>query len=543
MLIDPVVGEKFFGREDVLAILEKRVCALKYGYRQNIAITGHRLTGKSSILNHFLFALKDNEILPIYLEVLPEPFKQFAVKFIGTLLYNFLKYNQREVQDNLEYLIKKCEVEIPKTIACVKNILEHIQDGQNENAYSELLNLTSVLKEESKKPCVIILDEFHNLSKLGIREPFKGFGKKIMTQKDTMYIVASSEVASIKRILSEKLALLFGNFEKITLGGFDCETSRLFLHRELSTVKISDELLDFIISFGDGHPFYLDVLSGKINELMGNLHFRMVTASTLIQAIEELLFDARGTLNQFFINLLQDLIDSEEESCKETLIAIARGLYRQREISKWTGYSNKETSRHFKILVEKNLIYKSGNIYRFYDKVLRFWLNKVYHKRRRTLIDNISEKAKNFKYEIESLIDQFFVESALNTNLRIKNLFDSFGNEIVEINAKRQQLMHFDKTQIVGNNGKIYIVGYFKHKLCLAYLSKKILDENDILDFIAYGIRYKPKLQRRIIISLEDMDINAKLMAKEMKMWIWDIDAINELLDIFGKQKIVSIHQ
>jgi hypothetical protein len=37
------------------------------------------------------------------------------------------------------------------------------------------------------------------------------------------------------------------------------------------------------------------------------------------------------------------------------------------------------------------------------------------------------------------------------------------------------------------------------------------------------------------------MDINATLMAKEMKMWIWDFDTLNELLDIFGKQKIVRI--
>ncbi len=54
-------------------------------------------------------------------------------------------------------------------------------------------------------------------------------------------------------------------------------------------------------------------------------------------------------------------------------------------------------------------------------------------------------------------------------------------------------------------------------------------------------MNYKPGLQRRIILHLTDMDINAKLMAKEIKMWIWDIDTINELLDIFGKQRIVRI--
>ncbi len=323
MLIDPVVGEKFFGRKDVLATLEKRISALKGGYRQNIAITGHRLTGKSSILNHFLFSFKDNEILPIYLEVLPEPFRQFATKFIGTLLYSYLKYNDREARDDLEYLIKESERDIPGTVSSVREILKDIQLDKTENAYSELLNLTSLFKKETGKSCVVILDEFHNLSRIGIRDPFKGFGKKIMTQKDTLYIVASSEVTSIKKILSEKLALLFGNFEKITLGGFDCRTSEAFLKKKLSDVRIDGGLLDFMIAFADGHPFYLDVFSSKINELSGSRHSGEADVSTVVGALEEMLFNSRGTLNQFFINLLQDLIDPKIEDCRETLIGIA----------------------------------------------------------------------------------------------------------------------------------------------------------------------------------------------------------------------------
>ena len=541
MLIDPVVGERFFGRKNILALLEKRVCALKGGYRQNIAITGQRLTGKSSVLNHFLFTFKDNEILPIYIEVLAEPFKQFAIKFIGTLLYNFLKYNQKDARDDLEYLIKECEKDIPVTVSHIKNILKQIEADDNDSAYSELLNLSSVLKGEAKKHCIVILDEFHNLSLLGIKDPFKWFGKKIMTQKDTMYIVASSEVASIKKILSEKLALLFGNFEKITLGGFDCETSRAFLQKKLSSVKINDELLDFMVAFADGHPLYLDVLSSKINEIMGNLHFRVVTIPTIVKALEELLFDSRGTLNQFFTNLLGDLLEPKIENSRVTLSALAHGLYKQKELVEWGGYNSKEISRHLKILVEKNLIFPSGNVYRFHDKVLRFWLKNVYHKRRRTLVDNISEKAKIFSSDAEAAIKEFVAESKLELDVRIKSLFASFNNEIVEINLKRRRLTHFEKIEIAEDGKKKYIAGHLKGKVTLACLSKERFNENDILEFIKYGMKYKPNLRRRIVLPLNGMDINARLMAKEIKMWIWGIDMTNELLDLFSKQKIVRI--
>jgi hypothetical protein len=124
---------------------------------------------------------------------------------------------------------------------------------------------------------------------------------------------------------------------------------------------------------------------------------------------------------------------------------------------------------------------------------------------------------------------------------RIKALLDSFNSETLDINSKRRRLMHFKKTELIEDNGKKYIAGYLKDKFCLFYLSKEKVDENDILEFIKYGMKYKLSLQRRIIVPLNDMDINAKLMAKELKMWIWNLETINELLDVFGRQKIVRI--
>ena len=60
MFIEPVFGKKFFGREEVLGTIQKRVTALKGGYRQNMALTGPMLSGKSSILRHFLNNIDDD---------------------------------------------------------------------------------------------------------------------------------------------------------------------------------------------------------------------------------------------------------------------------------------------------------------------------------------------------------------------------------------------------------------------------------------------------------------------------------------------------
>ena len=83
MFSEPVIGERFFGREEVLDLFNKRVAALKDGYRQNIALTGQSLSGKSSIILHFLSTIKGEGFVPIYVEVVKESFGAFADKFVA----------------------------------------------------------------------------------------------------------------------------------------------------------------------------------------------------------------------------------------------------------------------------------------------------------------------------------------------------------------------------------------------------------------------------------------------------------------------------
>ena len=86
---------------------------------------------------------------------------------------------------------------------------------------------------------MVILDEFDNLEHLGIKNPFLSFGKVIMVQKDTMYIVSSSRNEAIKKIISEKLSLLFGNFEVVKVSNFDIKTSREIYRYKICWLDIS----------------------------------------------------------------------------------------------------------------------------------------------------------------------------------------------------------------------------------------------------------------------------------------------------------------
>src|SRR3989338_11400666 len=102
MFSDPVVGDHFFGRREIIDLLIKRAGALKSGYRQNVAIIGHQQLGKTSILRHFLHLHQDPDILAIYVAIKLQALDYFIDQFVRSLLYQYLI--QKEAMDPMESL-------------------------------------------------------------------------------------------------------------------------------------------------------------------------------------------------------------------------------------------------------------------------------------------------------------------------------------------------------------------------------------------------------------------------------------------------------
>ena len=221
--------DKFFARKDYLDILEKRIRDLKYGYRQNIAVIGDELVGKTSIIYHFLNKFCENHIVTLYLEIRPETIHSFARRFTGVLLYNFLVNSGIPLKEDLGFLIQKSRPYIPKTIEKINLILSAVEKRKKNNIFTELLSLCDLIHEETGKYCVLILDEFHHLEKLGIKDLYKEWSRLLILQKTTMYIIVSSMKFKTRSVLSKDLSLLFGNFELLTVEPFDIKTSEEYL--------------------------------------------------------------------------------------------------------------------------------------------------------------------------------------------------------------------------------------------------------------------------------------------------------------------------
>jgi len=530
--------KEFFGRSEVLSLLDKRVHALKEGYRQNIAITGQCLAGKTYLLHHFLDSMKDPSILPIYVEVTDEPFSAFAERFMGTLLYAFLKLKGVDVREDFWYLLEKAQEFMPQAVEVMQEIKNELEKKNFNKAYIDILNLTSIVKRETHVRCIVIFDEFQNLSYFRIKNPFIHFGKVIMIQKDTMYIISSSDKTAIKRILAEKLSLLFGNFEVVELRGFDFNSSREFLKNRLSDFDISEGLKSFIVAFTDGNPFYLDLICSRLRDLVMASGANVINTKIVVDALEGLYYAQRGPANQYFTNKISS--SYLNSSTMDVLVAIAKGLHTLRDIKESTGAGNSEISMRLRRLLELNIIFKNGNFYFFTDRGFLFWIKEVYDRSRTSLISSASRRQEQFTGDMHAYVNKFLFDLKKDCGHRIAGLFSKFRGEIIEVGQRRHRLPEFKKIDTIRLNRTSSILLAHKDKdLWTCHITEGLVREEDILSFAEENRRLKSKIINKVLIALDGIDVNATLLAKENKMWIWSLKKLNAVMDIYNQEKLI----
>ncbi|OGW83413.1 MAG: hypothetical protein A2987_03050 [Omnitrophica bacterium RIFCSPLOWO2_01_FULL_45_10] len=541
MFNEPAVAEKFFGRQEVLGLLTRRVSDLREGYRQNIALTGQSLVGKSSIILHFIQMLKEEDFIPVYVEVLKEPFKSFSDKFIATLLYNSLIKIGEHVEIDIDMLYEKASKVFPRTYLSIKHINLCVDRNELDDAYSGLLALTSILKGEINKQFIVVLDEFDNLEHLGIKNPFLNFGKVIMVEKDTMYVVSSSRNEAVRKILSEKLSLLFGNFELVKISSFDPRTAVEFMRTRMPGFEIESDMEKFLIALTEGNPFYLDKITSCARRLAEERMTNYIDKSVIVDAMLDCIYRPNGVIYQYLLNFILELLDARyRERYLAMLFSIAKGLNKQSEMSRNLKVKKGEVQKALSALLELGLISKNGVFYKIDDGMLEFWLKDVFQKRRMSLVNGAIDAIRIFGLDATAYITAVVDELNRDNVSRLAELFNLFSNEMIQIYSKNVRLPHFTKVEVkkVGE-GMSFIAASFRGKFWIVQAYDSEVNESHIIDYIRNVKAMGLKVANKVIIPLKGIDENAKLLGKELKISIWDRNIVNDLLRFYGRRRII----
>ena len=529
-----MLKNNFFGRKVYLDILQKRVSGLLEGYRQNIAIIGDEMIGKTFLLFKFLDKFYDNRIIVIYLEIRPEAAASFFNRFAAGLLYNFLIPSGIPLREDLDYLIRKAERFIPKTAQKIKTLTSGRDKKKTSGLFVELLWLCELIYQETGKHCILILDEFHNLESLGLANLYREWSKLLILQKNTMYIITSSLKFKTKTILSKNLSLLFGNFELLTVEPFDAKASEEYLDKKLAGLSLNRGLRNFIIHFTGGHPFYLEIISEALLKS---------SKDNLADTLERLLCDTSGLLNQRFSNYIKRFLDlPHSNDYLSILYLVSDGRNRIKDIATLLHKTKKELIQRINYLLEIDTVTRSADFLKINDRVFGFWLKFVYQEKLRTLAFDARGQNPLFRDRIESMIQDFLNSSRQPLMEKMSGLLRLFEDELIQIEKKKIRLNHFREIKPLEFNNRSWhegLIGRSQDSLWIMAFKDDSLTEDDVADFSRECRKYRNKLQRKILVTLKEIDANTRLKALEEKIWTWDINSLNQILDLFSIPRVI----
>lgn len=527
--------ETCFGRKQYLDLLHKRVSALTDGYRQNLAFIGDDLIGKTTVLSGFLAGFSDRRFLILFLEARQETLESFCRRFIGALLYNFLLPDTLSLREDLEYLLDKSSPLIPKTAEKIRAILGELRKNKRAQVVTDLFSLTELIHAETGRSCVVIFDEFHKLERLGIKKLFKDWAQLLMTQKHTMYIIASSAPYKARTILAKDLSLLFGNFEVVDVEPFDVRTTELYLDERLKGCAVEPGTRKFVANLTGGNPYYLSVIADGLRR-KGN--------AGLVPFLEEILFDSAGVLNQRFSGLVKRYEEMPNgQEYVTILFHVACGCNKLPDIAHLMRGLKKELAPRVSYLIETDALRRSGDFLIIPDRLFGFWLKSVHAQRLVSLTHDLTHQKAGFRAAVEALAQEFARQASKPVAQRVAELFRLFSDDRIQMERKSLRLDRFREIKPLEFGSKRLRDGLICRSgdsvWVLAFGSGAVTEE-DIAEFSSECRKYRNKTLKKIIVNLSDLDHNSHLKALEEKIITWDLGRVNQILDLYSRPRIIA---
>ncbi len=533
-----------FGREEIFSRLEQRVEALKKGYRQNIGLVGPRFIGKTYLLARFLGKVrKDPDLISIYVPLDSIDLESFSERWLGALLRSFLASKQIPSPEEFQSLVKVCGAQIPKTLDRMQEAKKHLLAKRPAQAFRELLSLTGVLRDETGKQILLILDEFQALGDLELTDPFGLFGKEMMVQKDTLYLATSSQPHRSREIFEDRLSLLFGNFEVIRMGPLSVQAAREWAAHFSTEMSLSDPHLRVLSHLFDNHPYYLHLFFREGQSLVAQKRSEGEGPEFFLRVLQESLFSPYGLLNLHFQSELKSLLRLARfpRPYLRTLLAIANGRMKTLPIAAYLGRKSSEIKKLLQRLVDEGVLEKRGSFYRLGDPLFRFWLREVFQLKDRNLEPGAERLEMIFQARLRDEVHRIEEEDQKDLTERVGSLFREFRNDVVEIERKKVTCPAFLEVASRPTNGRYFpIFGRTSQGRWFCQVSRELLTEADVTAFVEELKKFRRKVDRRLLVALGGIELNAKLLAQESKIQIWDLENFNAILELFGKLKVIE---
>lgn len=525
-------------RPDLAGRLTQRLQAFSEGFRHNLAILGPPGSGKTFQLQQLLARHPDGLML-VYCPLYRESCRGFLQRLLCAILQAGLPATGRAEPsaadpEPLTRLLERAQTQLPRTASAVRAVDSLIARRLHGEAFNRALDVIPVLIEERRAPCVLILDEFLFLEDLGLGHAFHELGKRVMTWPSTLFILTSSTVYRARAILRERLQLLFGQFEFLTLEALDAGTASAWAQQELKGLRKAGSMHPFLISWLGASPWYLTVFLNRFKELAALRRSTEVTEPLFLQTAWDVLGSPEGPLHHWCVLRTEALARGRVGArALEALLQVAQGVRTMTEIGARVGRA--ELSGALQHLANEDIAQRNGMCWVIPDPVLRCWLSTVLLAQRADARLSASALRQRFEQHLRTLWDQWLQTHQLSLPERVVNLFAKFGEETVTLDSKTGRLPKFEAITTHQAGGGAYVIADGQGRRWCASVSDGPVDENAISRFETFCRQQAPKPSRKVVISTGVMEQNARLLAKTVSMWVWQADDLRRLQELYTR--------
>jgi len=193
-------------------------------------------------------------------------------------------------------------------------------------------------------------------------------------------------------------------------------------------------------------------------------------------------------------------------------------------------------------LLELDTITRNGDFLKINDRVFGFWLRFVYQEKMRSLSFDAKNQKIVFRDKIDEMIKDFLSQAQRPVTERLLELLRLFADDMIQIERKKVRLNHFREIKPLEfgrHELEDGLICRCRDSVWIVAFKRKALTEEDVSDFAKECKKYRHKLQRKIILTFHDVDANTRLKAMEEKIWTWDINNLNQVMDVFSKPWVV----
>ena len=520
-------------RPELAHHLRQRLKAFRDGFRHNLALVGPPGSGKTFKL-HQLLQEQPAEILVIYCPLYRESCRSFLHRFAVTILQAGLT---GAGPSQLEELLASAEERLPKTAAALRSLDGLLARRLYGEAFNRTLDAIPLLIEERRVPCVLILDEFLFLEEVGLGHAFHELGKRVMTWPTTLFVLASSSPYRARAILRERLQLLFGQFELLTLDPPDPQHSAAWVRQELGALRGANTVSPFLIRWLGAHPWYLSVFLKRLKELVALHQTRELTAELFVQTAWDLLGSPEGILHQWCVSRTEALAHLRPGTRSiDVLMQIATGARTTTDIGKRVGRAG--LAGTLQLLMEHDLLQRKGMCWFIPDPILRCWMAAILPAQRSGSGFAEGPMRARFEQYLSAAWTDWVQTTQLSFSEQVTRLFANFRDDTVSLDSKTGRLQRFATVTVRrptdAHGSAVYLIAEGEGSRWCCTVQEGLVEEPTITHFDAFCRAQTPRPSRKIVITRRGVENNARLLAKANNMWVWAAEDLEVLLDLYG---------